>query len=70
MVKALESIDFLELCVWNWGITEEVAKPTVVIVMEDKQKCNCDDLVKSISRICEEHGASYLKVAVIEGRQI
>ncbi len=69
VLDALESTDFLELCVWNWGITEEVAKPTVVIVVEDKQNCNCDDLIKSISGICEKHGALDLKVAITEGRQ-
>ena len=67
-LEILKTTDFLELCVWKWGITEEVAMPTVVIVVEDKQKCDCEFLIKSISRICKDHGASDLKVAITEGR--
>lgn len=69
VLEVLESVDFIELCVWNWGITEEAAELTVVIVVEDQQKYLWDKLVEQILEICADHGAAYLKVAIKEGSQ-
>ena len=72
VLDALESVEFNELCVWNWGVTEEAAEPTVVIVVNDKQKRQeheWDALVRHISALCAENGAPDIKVVVTEGRQ-
>ncbi len=72
VLDALGSVEFNELCVWNWGVTEEAAEPTVVIVVEDKQKQQeqqWNALVRHISNLCAENGAPDLKVVVTEGRQ-
>lgn len=69
VLEVLESVDFVEVCVYNWGITEETAEPTIVIVVRDKQKDRWDILIEQILEICAEHGAAWLKVAVKEGQQ-
>lgn len=70
VVDVLESEDvgFNELCVWNWGVSEEEAEPTVVLVVDDKREREWEGLVERIKGICAEHGAPDLKVVVEEGR--
>ena len=34
--EVLKSVDLVEVCVWNWGITEKFAAPTIVVVVRDK----------------------------------
>ena len=71
VLKVLTSIKFNELGVWNLGLTKETAEPTVVIVIEDMQKHLCtrwNILTKRILKVCADHGAAYLKIAVEEGK--
>ena len=68
VLDVLESVAFVELCVYNWGVTAEDAEPTVVIIVEDEREEDWDVLRERIRKICEEQGAPYLKVAVAEGK--
>lgn len=68
VLKVLTSVKIAELCVWNYGLTEEAAEPTVLIVIEDTQEHRWDILTKRILEVCADHGAAYLKVAVVEGK--
>ena len=56
VLKALDFIEFVNLCVWKWGVTEEAAELTVLIVVEDKQKRQWDYVIEDIARLYADGG--------------
>ena len=68
VLKALDFIEFVNLRVWERGVTAEAAELTVLIVVEDKQKRQWDHVIEDIARVCADGGAPDLKVAITEGR--
>ena len=56
VLKALDFIEFVNLRVWERGVTAEAAELTVLIVVEDKQKRQWDHVIEDIARLCADGG--------------
>ncbi len=65
--KLVENMDWLELSVCNWGYTRDSAKPTVLIIVEEKIEGAWDDVCQRISGICAASGLPGLQIVVEEG---
>ena len=65
--KLVENMDWLELSVCNWGHTRDSAKPTVLIIVEEKIEGAWDDVCQRISGICAASGLPGLQIVVEEG---
>ena len=63
----IENMDWLELSVCNWDHTRNSAKPTVLIIVEEKIEGAWDDVCRRISRTCAESGLPGLQIVVEEG---
>ena len=65
--KLVENLDWLELSVCNWGHTRDSAKPTVLIIVEEKIEGAWDDVCQRISGICAASGLPGLQTVMEEG---
>ena len=63
----IENMDWLELSVCNWGHTRDSARPTVLIIVEEKIEGAWDDVCRRISGICAASGLPGLQIVVEEG---
>ncbi len=60
-------LDWLQLSICNWGVTKEDSKPTVLIVVEEKDETIWKTVVPKIGEVCDASRASSLQVLVEEG---
>ena len=65
--ELIESMDWSELSVCNWGHTRDSAKPTVLIIVEKKMDGVWDDVYRRISGTCAESEFPGLQILVEEG---
>ena len=50
----------MEVCVWDWGSSEEDARLMLMIVAEDKGEHQWDVLILRTLKICASRGAPYM----------
>ena len=68
VLKLSESLDFLELGVWNPEITEEPAMLILLVIVWDKTEAPRKGLTRRIWQCSIYHGASDSEFAVEDGR--